>query len=165
MKTQELFNLLETNKDKSLLFEYAPNLLVAANYHITEVKHLTIDSVDCGANHDAWKETIIQLWESPNELGKTEFMTVDKALSILTKVGEMKPYALDAEVKFEYSNATFHTAQLFVNDFEIKGNKLIFKLAIEKTDCKAKEECGVPEELETVNVNEEPCCSPNGNCC
>ena len=165
MKTQELFNVLEQNQDKSLIFEYAPNQFVGANYHITEVKHYTIDAVDCGAQTDAWKETIIQLWESPSEIGKREFMTVYKALSILKKVGQMKPYTLDAEVKFEYSNVSFHTAQLFVNDFEIKDQKLIFKLAVEKTDCKAKSTCGVPEELETVSSTEEPCCSPSGNCC
>jgi len=165
MKTQELFNILEQNKDKSLLFEYAPNLLVGANYHITEVKHLTIDSVDCGAQTDAWKETIIQLWESPKELGKRDFMKVDKALSILERVGSMKPYTLDSEVKIEYSNVTFHTAQQFVNDFEIKGNNLIFKLAIEKTSCKANDICGVIEEKELVLETNEPCCTPDGNCC
>ncbi|MDO5969215.1 DUF6428 family protein [Flavivirga aquimarina] len=173
MKTQELFKVLEQNQDKSLLFEYAPNLLVGANYHITEVKHLAVDSIDCGSQADAWKETVIQLWESPKELGKTEYMSVYKALAILNKVGKMKPYDLDAEVKFEYSNATFHTAQLFVNDFEIKENNLIVKLAIEKTDCKAKELCGVStphnekvsESLETVSASAEPCCSPDGNCC
>ncbi|GAA3644820.1 DUF6428 family protein [Flavivirga jejuensis] len=165
MKTKELFKVLEQNQDKSLLFEYAPNLLVGANYHITEVKHVAIDSVDCGSQVDTWKETIIQLWESPSELGKTEYMSVYKGLAILNKVGKMKPYVLDAEVKFEYSNATFHTAQLFVNDFEIRENNLIIKLAIEKTDCKAKELCGVPETLETVSTSTEPCCSPNGNCC
>lgn len=166
MKTQELFNVLEQHKDKSLLFEYAPNLLVGANYHITEVKHLTVDSIDCGAQADAWKETIIQLWESPNEIGKTEFMSVFKAISILKKVGTIKPYVADAEVKFEYSNARFHTAQLFVNDFEIKNNNLIVKLAVEKTDCKAKELCGVSEPQEaTVSSSDEPCCSPDGNCC
>ncbi len=172
MKTQELFEILEQHKDKSLLFEYAPNLLVGANYHITEVKHIVIDSVDCGSQTDAWNETIIQLWESPNELGKMEYMSVLKALGILNKVGKMKAYTLDAEVKFEYSNATFHTAQLFVNDFETRGNNLIIKLAIEKTDCKAKDLCGistsldnhVSEELETVSTNE-PCCTPDGNCC
>ena len=115
MKTQELFNVLEQNNDKSLLFEYAPNLLVGANYHITEVKHVAIDAVDCGSQTDAWKETIIQLWESPNEIGKTEYMSVYKAMAILKKVGKMKPYTLDAEVKFEYSNVTFNTAQLFVD--------------------------------------------------
>ena len=173
MKTQEFFNVLEQNKDKSLLFEYAANLLVGANYHITEVKHIAIDSVDCGSQTDAWKETIIQLLESPNELDKTEYMSVYKALGILKKVGTMKPYVLEAEVKFEYGNANFHTAHLFVNDFEIHNNNLIFKLAIEKTDCKAKETCGISsetkenisEDFEPVYENDEPCCSPNGNCC
>ena len=161
MKTQELFNLLKNNKDKSLLFEYAKNQLVAANYHITEVKHITINSVDCGSKTDAWKETIIQLWESPSEIGKTEFMTVKKALSILERVGKLKPYVLDAEVKFEYSNATFHTAQLFVLDYEVKNNNLILKLAVEKTDCKAKDSCVIPEE-ESVS---DSCCSPSSGCC
>jgi len=165
MKTQELLKVLEQNQDKSLLFEYTPSLFVGANYHITEVKHISIDSVDCGARTDAWKETIIQLWESPNELDKKEFMSVYKALAILNKVGKMKAYTLDAEVKFEYSNTTFHTAQLFVNDFEIRNNNLIIKLAVEKTDCKAKSDCDVPEELETVSENNEPCCTPDGNCC
>ena len=165
MKTQELFTVLEQNQDKSLLFEYEPNKLVGANYHITEVKHLTIDSVDCGSQTDAWKETIIQLWESPLEIGKTEFMTVYKALGILNKVGKMKPYDMDAEVKFEYSNKTFHTAQLFVNDFELRDTNLIVRLAIAKTDCKAKDVCGIVENVKAVLVSDEPCCSPDGNCC
>jgi len=164
MKTQELFTILEEHKDKSLLFEYAPNLLVGANYHITEVKHIVVDSVDCGAQADSWKETIIQLWESPSELGKTEFMSSFKALAILKKVGTMKPYVLDSEVKFEYSNATFHTAQLFVSDFEIRGNNLIIKLAVEKTDCKAKELCGVTEDVEKTDTNVQSC-APGSGCC
>ncbi|MCH7524575.1 MAG: hypothetical protein IIC74_06090 [Bacteroidetes bacterium] len=165
MRTQELFKVLEDHQDKFLLFEYEPNSLVGANYHITEVKHISIDSVDCGARTDAWKETIIQLWESPSEIGKTEYMSAYKALGILDKVGKMKPYELDAEVKFEYSNTTFHTAQLFVNDFEIQGNNLIIKLGIEKTDCKAKSTCGVVDEEKKVLVNNEVCCSQESNCC
>lgn len=165
MKTNELFEILNAHKDKSLLFEYKPNEFVKANYHITEVKHLKIDSVDCGAGTDAWNETIIQLYESPEEIGKTEFMTVYKGLSILNKVGKMKPYDMDAEVKIEYSNKAFHTAQMFINDFEIRDNNLIFKLDVERTDCKAKAVCGVVEKVKEVFVSDEPCCSPDGNCC
>lgn len=165
MKTQEFFNLLEEHKDKVLQFEYATNQYVAANYHITEVKHITIDSVDCGSQADRWNETIVQLWESPAEALKTKHMSVLKAFGILKKVGQMKAYDLDSEIKFEYSNATFHTAQLFVNDFEIRDNNFIVKLSIEKTDCKAKELCGVPEQSKDTPINEEPCCSPTGNCC
>lgn len=164
MKTQEFLNILTQNQGKSLLFEYAPNVLVGANYHITEVKHITVESVDCGAQSDSWKETIIQLWESPTELGKTEYMSAYKALGILKKVGTIKSYILDAEVKFEYSNATFHTAQLFVNDFEIRDSNLIIKLAVEKTDCKAKELCGVPEPVEQTQEGQSSC-TPGSGCC
>ena len=117
MKTREFLQILESNKNTSLLFEYTSGQLVGANYHITEVKHISVDSVDCGAQTDSWNETIIQLWESPSELGKTEYMTSVKALEILNKVGTMKQYDLDSEVKIEYSNSLFHTAQLFVSDF------------------------------------------------
>ena len=161
MTTQEFFNTLKEHPEKSLLFQYTPGQLVGANYHITEVKHLTIDSVDCGAQTDAWKETIIQLWESPDELGKTEYMTAYKAIAILNKVAKMKTFVSDAEAKIEYSNATFHTAQLFINDYVINSNNLIIKLAIEQTDCKAKELCGVPEKTVEPNLS----CSPTSGCC
>ena len=161
MKTQELLSVLNQHQDKSLMFEYKPNQYVGANYHITEVKHITIDAVDCGSRTDAWKETIIQLWESPNELDKREYMSVFKAQSILNKVGKMKPFNLDAEVKFEYSNDTFHTTQLFVNDYEIQGSNLIIKLAVEKTDCKAKSECVV----EQPKVEETEACCAGSVCC
>ncbi|MDC8005988.1 DUF6428 family protein [Aureisphaera galaxeae] len=163
MKTQELLELLKTHQDKSLLFEYTSGQLVGANYHITEVKHIKIDSVDCGANSDAWNETVIQLWESPSELGKTEFMSTYKALGILNKVGRMKAYDLASEVKFEYGNSLFHTAQLFVNDYEIHGTNLLLKLAVEKTDCKAKETCGVEEPVVAGNVDAG--CAPGSGCC
>jgi len=169
MTTQDLFKLLQQHQDKALLFEYVPNQMVGSNYHITEVKHVAIDSVDCGSKTDFWKETIVQLLESPNDLevsgGKTEYMSVYKVLTILKKVGKMKPYDLDSEVKFEYSNTSFHTAQLFVNDYDVVDQNLIVKLAIEKTDCKAKETCGATEVSTSVASNLEPCCASDGNCC
>ena len=168
MKTRAFLNLLSEHTDKALLFEYAPAKFVGANYHITEVKHISIDSVDCGSGTDAWKETHIQLWESPLEKGKTEFMSVMKANGILNKVGLMKKYVPDAELKIEYSNPSFHTAQLFVNDFEIQKEKLIIKLAIRKTDCKAKSVCGVSEMVvdvaEKVTTQNESCCTSD-DCC
>lgn len=162
MQTQEFLSLLKENPDKSLLFEYRKGQIVGANYHITEVKNVTIDAIDCGAGGDFWKETVIQLWESPSEAEKKEYMSASKALSILNKVDKLKPMEKNVQVKFEYSNADFHTAQLFVNDYKIGRENLILKLGVERTDCKAKEECGVPV---AVNASEEACCSPNTGCC
>ncbi len=161
MKTNEFLDILKVHADKSLLFEYKPDHFVGANYHITEIKNVTIDAVDCGAGTDFWKETIIQLWESPDEHDQEEYLSTNKALSILNMVDQLKPMEKDSEVKFEYSNAGFHTAQLFVNNFAIDKDNLIIKLAIEKTDCKARETCGVQAATET----KAEACTPGGGCC
>ncbi|RZS99043.1 DUF6428 family protein [Aquimarina brevivitae] len=162
MKTSEFLNVLQEHQSKSLLFEYAPGMLVGANYHITEVKHINVDAVDCGAGTDSWNETVIQLWESPQELGKTDYMSAYKALGILNKVGQKKAYDLNAVVRIEYGNKVFHTAQLHVTDYELKGSNLILKLAINPTDCKAKEACGVVEETTTATATS---CAPGNGCC
>jgi len=163
MKTQEFLALLKTHQNKSLVFSYGENKLVAPNYHITEVKNITVDSVDCGAGTDFWKETVIQLWESPSEIGKKEFMSSYKALGILTKVDRIKPMVLEAEVKFEYSNAAFHTAQLFVGSHIVLDDKLLLNLQIAKTDCKAKESCGIPETVGAETTTSS--CTPGSGCC
>lgn len=161
MTTSDFITLLAEHQSKSLLFEYAPGMLVGTNYHITEVKHLTIDSVDCGAGADSWKETIIQLWESPSELGKLEYMSAYKALGILKKVGQMKAYEMDAPVKIEYGNAMFHATQLDITGFGTKNEQLIIKLAVQSTDCKAKDACGVPETV----ASQANSCAPGSGCC
>ncbi len=162
MKTGEFLELLKAHQNKDLRFEYLPNQLVGANYHITEVKNITIESVDCGARTDSWKETVVQLWESPKEKDNISFMSTLKALGILNKVNRMKPMVPDTEIKFEYGNAHFHTAQLFVEEAVQNDTSLILKLSVEKTDCKAKETCGVTEK---TAVESEACCAPGVGCC
>ncbi len=162
MQTKEFLSLLKANSDKSLLFEYSTGQLVGANYHITEVKNVTIDTVDCGSGTNFWKETVVQLWESPSEKGKREYLSVYKALAILKKVDGIKPMDLDTELKFEYGNTDFHTAQLFVSGHTIDDDQLRIELAVEKTDCKAKETCGAPV---GTRAEAEACCSPGGGSC
>ena len=163
MTTKELFSILELHRDKTLGFEYATGKLVAPNYHITEVKHVIIDAVDCGTGTDMWRETVIQLWENANDANDKAAMSVLKAMGILKKVGRIKPYVLDAQVKFEYGNATFHTAQLIVEDIEILQHHIIIKLGIQNTNCKAKDACGIVAP-QTVIINDS-CCTPNSGCC
>lgn len=161
MKTSEFLNLLKEHQEKALIFEYFPQNLVGANYHITEIKNAVFDTVDCGGQIDFWKETIVQLWESPSEIEKRDYLTAEKALSIFEKVHKIKPMSLNSEIKFEYGNDKFHTAQLFVNDFEIHNQNLIIKLAVQKAECKASELCGVTPEK---NVQENAC-APGTGCC
>ena len=64
-----------------------------------------------------------------------------------------------------FSQGNFGQAQGSSNiSIDEEGN-LIVKLAIEKTDCKAKELCGVPETIEKSTSNLESSCAPGGGCC
>lgn len=161
MKTIEFLDLLKQHSDKSLVFEYQDGKFVGANYHITEVKNIIVDAVDCGAGTDYWKETVIQLWESPEEKDSTTYMSAYKALGILNKVDRIKTMVKEAEVKFEYSNDHFHTAQLFVLGHNLNNDHLVLKLGVQKTDCKAKETCGITVET----TSEANACAPGSGCC
>lgn len=157
MKTKDFLSLLENNLDKQLVFEYSPAKWVGANYHITEVKNIEVNSVDCGGKKDSWKETVVQLWEDSSEIGKEEYLKSQKALDIFNRVHAITPLLLETEIKFEYGNKEFHTAQLEFFNFEINNDKVIVKMHPQKTDCKARDVC-TPAVLE----NE---CAPNSGCC
>ena len=161
MKTQTFLNTLKNNLNKELLFEYAPDTFVKANYHITEIKNLSIESVDCGGKTNFWKETIVQLWENPLEIGKRSFMTVSKAIEIFDRVDSIKPLQLDTEIKIEYGNNLFHTANLVIHSIAVNDKSIIIKLHSDTTQCKASDVCCVPEKEEKSS----DCCVPSGNNC
>lgn len=159
MKLNQFIELLRTNKEKSLLFEYQEGRYAGANYHITEVKNVAVNSVDCGGKTNVWKETVIQLWESPAELNKKDYMTVEKAVAILDKVDNIHPLWLHTDVKIEYGNADFHTAVLEIYNLNITSDSLIVQLFVPGTLCKASMVCGVKEkEQETACCSASACC-------
>ena len=158
MTTEQFIKLLENHVNKELLFEYLPNQFAGANYHLTEIKKVHFDTVDCGGNPNEWHETQMQIWESPNELDKTDYMTTDKILAIIQKVDSIKLLDYDTELKIEYGNDTFHTSVMKIKGFTEKNDQLIIQLFEEKTLCKAPSE--LPE-----NKNESSCCSTSSGCC
>ncbi|MDJ0644676.1 MAG: DUF6428 family protein [Flavobacteriaceae bacterium] len=162
MKTQEFLNILKEHGEKELLFEYKDGTYVGANYHITEVKNTTIKSVDCGGRSDDWNETIIQLWESPKEIDKVEYMTSKKALSILEKVDKIHKIDKGSQVFFEYSNELFHKANLEIHNVKLTSDKTIIQLFVSQTDCKAKDAFGAPSQ--TLVTADDTCCSGSACC-
>jgi len=136
---------------------------VNANYHITEIKNTTINSVDCGGKTNNWQETIVQLWENPLEFGKRTFMTVSKAIEIFDRVNAINPLLLDTEIKIEYGNSSFHTANLVVHSIVENDTSIIVKLHSDITQCKANDFCC---ETKKETKETEACCTPSeSNCC
>jgi len=159
MKTSEFIELLEENLSKQLIFEYQTGAFTQPDYHITEVKNISIEAINCGGGFETWNETVVQLWENPysTELGTT--MGTDKALQILERVQSERPLNGVAEVRFEYGNNRFHTCIQSVKEIAQNNRALIISLGEIKADCKDKEACGIE-----IPVTESKC-SPGSGCC
>ena len=124
------------------------------------MKNVNFETVDCGGKTNDWKETHIQIWESPQEMDKAYYLTVDKAIAILERVDGIRPLWMETEVLIEFGNANFHTSILSIAEIVSKSEQLIIGLFPTETGCKAHASCGI----ETEQVKEEACCSDT-SCC
>lgn len=166
MIVNEFIKILEENLEKELLFEYDTNKFAGTNYHLTEVKNVAFNTVDCGGNPNQWKETHLQLWESPNEIGKEDYLTVDKALSILNKVNGIQALWLDTELKVEFGNENIATSVMKIDSVKLKNTRIIVQLFTEKTLCKSPGVCNVEiNSSKPEKETESTCCSTNTSCC
>ena len=157
MKTKEFLSILEQNPEHEVQFEYLPDRFVKANYHITEIKRVHIDSVDCGGLRNTWEETVVQLWVHPLEPNKKNAMSAQKALSIFQRVFGLQVFDLDTDIKIEYGDKSFNTSQLEIHSVHENDTSLIVKLHEIPTACKATETCCSTEKRSNKKVVE-ACC-------
>lgn len=142
MKVQQFLTSLENEVDKTLVFEIAGER-IPAKFHITEIKNLKIDSVDCGGQQHQWQETVFQLWTSDQENNKDDSkntrpeITVGKALSIIDKVKSIQSLEADSDLKFEYlRNTDITLSQYDIAEIETHANELVVKMGSIGTQCK-----------------------------
>ncbi|MFD2034299.1 DUF6428 family protein [Belliella marina] len=153
MKTSEFTQILRENPEKALFFEYQSGQYVRTDYHITEIKNVNYDTVDCGGIRNQWSEVHIQLWE--NEIPEPDHaVDSSKALKIFEVVNKVRETFPDTEIKFEYGNSLFPTAVLPIHNIKDTGNALIVQLTPDQTTCKAKDRATTPEEKAAA------CCGP-----
>lgn len=180
MKTNEFIDTLTQNPDLSLEFEYAQGKFVRNDFHITEIKNVIFDTVDCGGIRNQWNETHVQLWENQTEEPEHNVNST-KALKIFQVVENVRPTFQDTEIKFEYGNESFPTSILSVGEISQTDKSLIVKLYEIGTTCKAKDRATTEEEkaaaccpspqnkvkvsLKSLKPKNQNSCAPESNCC
>jgi hypothetical protein len=143
-------------------FQLPNGELVPNHFHVTEVGKITKHFIDCGGTVRHEEVVNFQLW---NANDYDHRLHPEKLVNII-KLSETLLGIEDLDIEVEYQGDTI---QKFGLDFD--GNN--FLLTSKQTDCLAKEKCGPntyrdPVEKQKVklsDLNEEPCCSTDGNCC
>ena len=137
--TREFLDLLHAARpDQQLVFQLNEAPLVAAGYHVTELKTVAYNAMDCGGVADKWEETVIQLW-NPGDEPEREYMTVRKFLAIYERVAEHIPVSYDAELRFEYGDTRRPAASYHVERLESRGALVLVHLRAPVVTCKARD--------------------------
>lgn len=135
MTLQLFLETLEANPAKRLSFVLPDGTNLRGDLHITEVKNITVESVDCGSNNHAFRETVIQLWVNAASAKPAEW-TTDKALSILKKVQSGRPLVPGSELFFEYGDAERPTISYSIGELSNSAEQIELRLAVKPVQCK-----------------------------
>ena len=155
MKLSEIKNHL--SQLSSIAFKLPGGSLVPSHFHVTEVGKITKHFIDCGGT--VRNETVVnfQLW---NANDYNHRLHPEKLLDIIN-LSEKVLGIEDLDIEVEYQGIT-------IEKFGLEFDGTNFILTTKQTDCLAKDQCGVPAEkpkLKLADLNNQPCCSPDGNCC
>lgn len=142
---------LEPFGDKALILEYGGRD-VQAGYHVTEVKAGSFVTLDCGANADAWQETILQVEDIPAKEGAS-FMQVGKFRSILAQVDRKVRLNGDARLTFEVGTPDVPMQIFDVASLSIDGDAARLQLGPRPAICK-------PRHRAAAAATAEACCGP-----
>lgn len=139
MKTGEFISELRRAPSNQLIFVNLDGHTVHRGYHLTELKAISLQTVDCGGQTNQWQETIAQLWV-PSDPDR-DYMTTGKFLKIFDKVGGMIPLNLDAELRIEYGDENFFPSTYHVQFITQEKGVTRVSLIPPVATCKARDRC------------------------
>ena len=156
MKLSQFKNHLETVDQINFVL---PNgTKIPSHFHITEVGMSTKQFTDCGNTFRIAKNTTFQLWTSVDFHHRLE---PQKILKIIASTEQMFA-GEDLDIEIEYQQDT-------IGKFGLDFSNNEFVLTNTKTDCLAKDNCGIPVEKIKAKIGEwkekAACCGEDSNCC
>jgi len=133
---KDLTAALESQADLALKF-YFDGFEINQGYHITEVKHAAINSIDCGKSSktEQWDEITIQLLDGSTN-SKQGYMSGSKFLAIIGSA--MKSLSADDApyLFFEFAPENGPIRKLSVDTIEFTSNEISVSLGSEQAVCK-----------------------------
>lgn len=161
---------LRSNLETPLMFTLPNGQTVPEGYHLTELKSVNVQAMDCGGQSESWAETIIQLWSAPEgEPGRQ--MTGKKFLEITDQVLKVVPVNMDANLKIEYGLGGEPAAHYRVGSLRLEAGILNANLEPLPVSCKARDRWDAAQQDSLAPVGLEmvgdagAACKPGGGCC
>jgi hypothetical protein len=149
MNTSEFLDALRARPELPLAFS-TDNGTVPAAYHLTEVKRVSHESVDCGSVAHNWTENQFELWAPRAAEADQPPMRAGKFLSIVEKVRRTLSLDESAEARV-FGRVAGGADQLHaVTSVETGSKSIIVHLRPVSAQCKARDRnAGAQDETST----------------
>lgn len=160
MKLSEVKSILE--KKESIAFQLPDGSLVPNHFHVTEVGKVTKHFIDCGGVVRTEEVANFQLWNANDYNHRLHPEKLSKIITLAEQTLNIGD--LEIEVEYQLQLDQLNTIGKFGLDYDGANFLLTSKI----TACLAPDQCGIPTEkvkVKLATLNNEPCCSPDGNCC
>ena len=137
MKTNEFISELRAAPQNRLRFVNEGGDAVHPGYHLTELKAVSLETVDCGGQVNHWRETVAQLWVPPE--ADDACMTAQKFLAIFDRVRGLISLNLATDLRVEYGDKNFFPSTYYVESVTRAADETRVLLTPPETTCKARE--------------------------
>lgn len=138
MNIRTLKASLLQHPDQQVRFVLPDGDAIPAEFHVTEVGHVVKNFIDCGGTTRSVEACLLQTWVSEDD--KDHRLTAGKLAKILDLSRKVVP-SEDLNVEVEYDCCV--VGQYNLDTSSTDGKVLSFQLGNKKTDCLAREACGV----------------------
>ncbi len=153
MILSEIKNHLE-NSDQ-IAFQLPNGDLVPRHFHVTEVGKVVKNFIDCGGVLRKEEVVNFQLWEADDYDHRLHPQKLLGIIELSEKVLNLR----DVAIEVEYQADT-------IGKFGLDYDGTHFLLTNKKTDCLAKDKCGIPEFDNNSNSDlQNNACTPGSGCC
>ncbi len=156
---------LRQTPEKHLVFQDQFGRQIPGGYHVTEIKAVSYQTMDCGGQGNQWQEIILQVMHPDTDTGD-EQMQVKKFLKIYDQVASQVPMNVENELKIEYGDHQTPAIHAFVNHFSLESENIIAHLRPQTVRCKARDRqdgtgaaCGSSPTTQEASA----CCTPSQN--
>jgi hypothetical protein len=139
MNTADFLDTLRNHPELELVFS-AAGRAIAAGYHLTEVKRVSFETMDCGGAQHRWSESQFELWHVPlsGVLGDRGWMAAGKFLKIVQRVEGELPLDPLAEARV-HAELEGRAALYRVASMRTEEGILRVELVVDRTRCKSAE--------------------------
>ena len=148
--------LLTLNQIEDFRFQTPNGEFLPPHFHITEVGMSHKHFIDCGGTERKETKVNFQLWSSDDIQHR---LKPQKVIDII-RLSQQIIGVSDAEIEVEYQGET-------IQKFGLHFHNDRFVLTSKQTDCLAKDKCEIPINKQKFQLPsfDDPCCSPNSDCC